>query len=249
MSFWDHLDELRYCLFRSLVSVGVFGIVGLCFKNLIFDSFVLWPTRPDFFLYKWTGMDVDLDLINIEVTAQFFIHLKISLALGVVVAFPYIIWQIWKFIVPALYENEKKAISKAFMLASGLFYMGVAIGYCFILPVCLNFFMGYTVSDAVQNTISLNSYISLFISMVLLIGIVFEFPTVILALSNLGIIGKATLKKYRKHAFVVILVLSAFITPSDPVSMLVLAAPLYLLYECSILLCKKNDKSTETIEQ
>lgn len=246
MSFWDHLEELRFTLWRSVVAVGIFSLVGLCFKSLIFDGFVLPPTRPDFFLYRLTGLDVNMELINIDVTAQFFIHLKISLALGLVAAFPYIIWQVWKFIAPALYDNEKKAIGGAFLLASGLFYLGVAVGYCFILPVCLNFFMGYTVSDAVANTISLNSYISLFTSMVLLIGLVFEFPTIILALSSLGVVRRKTLRRYRKHAFMVMLVVSALITPSDPVSMLVLSAPLYLLYEISILLCKNNDSPVTT---
>lgn len=189
-------------------------------------------------------MDVDMELINIDVTAQFFIHLKMAVALGFVVAFPYIIWQIWCFIVPALYEDEKKEIGKAFLLASILFYLGVAVGYCFVLPVCLNFFMGYSVSETVNNTIALGSYIALFTSMVLLIGLVFEFPTVIMALSRLGIVGKELLRKYRRHAFMVILILSALITPSDPVSMLVLSLPLYLLYEFSILLCRKNNTSS-----
>lgn len=245
MSFWEHLDELRGTLFRSVLAVFILSIPGLALKNILFDGLVLAPTRSDFFMYRWTGIDMSVDLINIEVTAQFFIHLKLSLALGVVLAFPFIIWQIWKFIAPALYDNEKKAVSKAFLLASVLFYVGVLVGYCAVLPVCLNFFMGYTVSDAVANTISLNSYISLFISMVLLIGIVFEFPTVILALSNLGVLGRKTLRKYRKHAFMVILIVAAFITPSDPVSMLVLSAPLYLLYEGSILLCKDNSTKVE----
>lgn len=240
MSFWDHLEELRGSLFRSVLAVFLLSIPGLAARGLLFDGIVLYPTRPDFFVYRWIGLDMNVDLINIEVTAQFFIHLKLSIALGLVLAFPYLVWQIWRFVAPALYPNEKSAVGKAFLLASGLFYLGVMVGYCIILPVCLNFFMGYSISDVVTNTISLNSYISLFISMVLLIGIVFEFPTVILALSSLGIIGRSTLRKYRKHAFVAILILSALITPSDPVSMFVLAAPLYLLYEGSIMLCRKD---------
>ena len=122
--------------------------------------------------------------------------------------------------------------------------MGVAVGYCFVLPVCLNFFMGYSVSETVSNTIALGSYIALLSSMVLLIGLVFEFPTVIMALSRLGIVGKELLRKYRRHAFMIILILSALITPSDPVSMLVLSIPLYLLYEFSILLCRKYNTSS-----
>lgn len=245
MSFWDHLEELRGTVFRSVLAIIVLSIPGIAMKNILFDGIVLAPTRPEFFIYRWTGIDMSVDLINIEVTAQFFVHLKLSIALGLVLSFPFIIWEIWKFVSPALYENEKRSVKKAFSLASMLFYAGVMVGYCIVLPVCLNFFMGYTVSDAVQNTISLNSYISLFISMVILIGIVFEFPTVILALSSMGILGRSTLRKYRKHAFLSILVVAAFITPSDPVSMFVLSVPLYLLYEGSILLCKEKKEIIE----
>lgn len=244
MSFWDHLEELRFCVLRSLAAVGIFSLIGFIFKGPLFDGIVLSPTRPDFFLYRWTGLQVDMELINIDVTAQFFIHLKMAVALGFVAAFPFIVWQIWSFIAPALYDNERKAIGNAFKLGSVLFYLGVVVGYCFVLPVCLNFFMGYQVSDAVSNTISLSSYISLFTSMVLLIGLVFEFPTVIMALSRLGMVGRESLRKYRRHAFMVILILSALITPSDPVSMFVLSVPLYLLYEFSILLCRKNNTSS-----
>ena len=244
MSFWDHLEELRFCVLRSLAAVGIFSIIAFILKGPVFDGIVLWPTKPDFFLYRWTGLQVDMELINIDVTAQFFIHLKMAVALGFVAAFPFIVWQIWSFIAPALYDNERKAIGNAFKLGSVLFYLGVVVGYCFVLPVCLNFFMGYSVSETVNNTIALGSYIALFTSMVLLIGLVFEFPTVIMALSRLGIVGKELLRKYRRHAFMVSLILSALITPSDPVSMLVLSLPLYLLYEFSILLCRKNNTSS-----
>ena len=126
-------------------------------------------------------------------------------------------------------------------MSSFLFYLGVAVGYFVVLPVCLMFFMNYTVSDSVENTISLQSYISMFVSMVFLIGLIFEFPTVIMILSNLGVIHREDLKKYRRHAIIVVLALAALITPSDPFSMFVLAIPLYGLYEFSILICKPNE--------
>ena len=129
---------------------------------------------------------------------------------------------------------------KGFLLSSGLFYLGVAVGYFVVLPVCLMFFMNYTVSEAIANTITLGSYMSLFTSMVFLIGLLFEFPTIILVLSSLGVVHRAQLRKLRKHAFIAVLILSALITPSDPFSMFVLAVPLYGLYELSILLCKKD---------
>jgi len=238
MSFWDHLEALRGTLFRSVLSVLIVSIAFLCIPHQLFQV-VLWPSRPDFILYRLAGIDFSMELINVEVSAQFFVHLKMSVLCGVLVAFPYIIYEIWRFIKPALYEKEEKAASRAFSFSSILFYLGVAVGYFIVLPVCLVFFMNYTVSDAVANTITLNSYISLFTSMVFLIGLLFEFPTVIMVLSGLGIVGKSDLRKGRKYAFVIILILAAFITPSDPFSMFVLSIPLYALYELSILVCRK----------
>ena len=240
MSFWDHLDVLRGTLIRSVVSIVLVSAIFLAIPERLFKA-VLWPTTSDFILYKWLGLDFKMSLINIEVSAQFFVHLKVSVIMAAIVAFPYIIYEIWKFIAPALYENEKKAVSKAFGMSSFLFYLGVAVGYFIVLPVCLVFFMNYTVSDTVENTISLSSYISLFTSMVFLIGLLFEFPTVVMVLSHLGLLTRKQLRGFRKSAFVVILILAALITPSDPFSMFVLSVPLYALYEFSILMCKKDD--------
>jgi sec-independent protein translocase protein TatC len=244
MSFWDHLEVLRGTLFRSVLAVVLLSVGFLFIPEHLFRA-VLYPTTADFPLYRWLHLDFRMQLVNIEVTAQFFVHLKMAVLCGVVLAFPYLIWEIWRFIAPALYEQEKKAVRTAFGLSSGLFYLGVAVGYLLVLPVCLMFFMNYSVSETVQNTISLSSYISLFTSMVFLVGLIFEFPTVILVLSSLGLVGKDTLRKYRKHAFVVILLLAAFITPSDPVSMFVLAVPLYGLYEFSILVCRDHHDSDQ----
>ena len=240
MSFWDHLEVLRGTLFRSVLAILLVSVFFLAIPERLFKA-VLWPTTPDFILYKWLGLDFSMSLINIEVSAQFFVHLKVSVLMAIVVAFPYIIYEIWKFVAPALYDNEKKAVRKAFGMSSFLFYLGVAVGYFIVLPVCLMFFMNYTVSDAVENTISLSSYISLFTSMVFLIGLLFEFPTVVLVLSHLGLLTRKQLRGFRKSAFVVILILAALITPSDPFSMFVLSIPLYGLYEFSILVCKKDD--------
>ena len=240
MSFWDHLDVLRGTLIRSVLAIVLVSAVFMAMPERLFKA-VLWPTTSDFILFKWLGLDFSMTLINIEVSAQFFVHLKVSVIMGAIVAFPYVIFEIWKFIAPALYENEKKAVSKAFGMSSFLFYLGVAVGYFIVLPVCLMFFMNYTVSDTVQNTISLSSYISLFTSMVFLIGLLFEFPTVVLVLSHLGLLTRKQLRGFRKSAFVVILILAALITPSDPFSMFVLSIPLYCLYEFSILMCKKDD--------
>lgn len=240
MSFWDHLDVLRGTLFRSAGAILLLSVVFMAIPHRLFEV-VLWPSTPDFVLYRWLGLDFGMSLINIDISAQFFVHLKMSVLAGAILAFPYVIYEVWRFIAPALYEKEKKAVRKAFGLSSFLFYLGVLVGYFVVLPVCLMFFMNYTVSDSVQNTISLNSYISLFTSMVFLIGILFEFPTVVLVLSSIGVLTRKQLRKSRKYAFVVILVLSALITPSDPFSMFVLSVPLYGLYEFSILMCKRDD--------
>lgn len=238
MSFWDHLDVLRGTLIRSLVALVVACIPGLCLRTLLFDGIILAPTRPDFPVYRLLGWKMQMQLINVEVSAQFFVHLRCALIAGLVLAFPYIVFELWRFVAPALYAHEKKAVKKAFGLSSLLFYTGILVGYFVVLPACLQFFMNYTVSDTVSNTITIGSYISLFGSMVLLIGIAFEFPVVILILSSLGVVSKAGLRKSRAYALIGIMTLSALITPSDPVSMLVLTAPLYLLYEISILLCR-----------
>ena len=240
MSFWDHLDVLRGTLFRSALSVLLVSIVMFCFKNFLFEKIILAPSRPDFFLYKILGGNVSMQLINTEVSAQFFVHLKVSFICGFVIAFPYIIYEIWKFIAPALYDNEMRSVRKAFLGSALLFYAGVATGFCLIFPVTLSFFQGYTVSDTIANTVTLNSYISMFSSMVILFGIVFEFPVLIAILSNMGIVTKDTLKKYRKYAFVGVLIVAAIITPADPFSMMIAAAPLYLIYELSVFVCVRK---------
>ena len=250
MSFWDHLEELRGTIIRSALAVVVVSVAGLIFKDFLFDVIILGPTRSDFVVYRMLGWAFSMNLINVEISAQFFVHLKAALGVGLVASFPYIIWEIWRFVKPALYDREIGPVRGAFALASLLFYCGVLVGYFFVLPVCLQFFMNYSVSDTVVNSITLNSYMSMFISMVLVIGIVFEFPTVIAVLSRLGAVNRGMLRKGRKYAFVTILVLAAIITPSDPFSMLVLALPLYLLYEFSILLCarEEDDAQEDTVQ-
>ena len=237
MSFWDHIEELRGTLLRSILAIVSVSVVFLCFPKQIFKA-VLWPTEPDFLLYRLPGVDFSMDLINIDLSAQFFVYLKVSVLCGLVLAFPFVIWEIWKFVSPALYDSEKKPVRKAFLLSSGLFYLGVAVGYFVVLPVCLMFFVNFSLSDVIVNTISLGSYMSLFTSMVFLIGILFEFPTVIMALSAIGVIDRGMLRKGRKFAIVIVMVISALITPSDPFSMFVLSLPLYGLYEFSILMCR-----------
>ncbi len=246
MTFWDHLEDLRVCIFRMLGVYIVAVIVLFFFKGFLFDDLILAPSRPDFFLYRLLGADFSMSLVNIEVAAQFLIHIKITLICALIVTFPILIYELWRFVMPALYDNEKKAVRGAFAFASLLFYTGVVVGYSVVFPLMLNFFSGYQVSPDIPNTFSLTSYISLFTSLVLTFGIVFEFPTVIAVLSSLGIVTKETLSSFRKHAICAVLILAAVITPSgDPFSLMVVSVPLYLLYEFSILICRKGSKTIE----
>jgi sec-independent protein translocase protein TatC len=248
MTFWDHLEDLRTSLFKVLAAYAAAVVALFFFKGFIFEDIILAPSKPDFFLYRILGADFSITLVNIEVAAQFLIHMKVTLICALILTFPYLIFKVWQFIVPALYENEKKAVRGAFAFSSVLFYIGLAVGYFVIFPLMLNFFAGYQVSATVENTFSLTSYISLLTSMVLTFGIVFEFPTVVAALSAMGVVTRENLRGLRKYAFCITLVLSAIITPSgDPFSMLVTALPLYLLYEFSILICRSG-KREQTIE-
>ena len=242
MSFWDHLEDLRKSIIHVVLALVGTTVVLFLFKNLLFDGIILAPTHEEFWFYRLLGMDFSLSLVNLEVAAQFMIHMKVTFLLGLVVSFPYLIYEIWKFIAPALYDNEKKAVKGAFALSSGLFYLGVAVGYLIIFPVMLYFFANYQVSADIPNTFSLSSYISLLISTVLAFGIVFEFPTVIALLSALGIVTKEMLRGFRKHAVCVVLILAAIITPTgDPFSLLVCSIPIYILYELSILMCRSQN--------
>ena len=245
MTFWEHLDELRKVLFRSAIVIFVLMIVVFLNKSFVFDKIILAPANEDFFLYKYLpGFEgFNLDLINIELSAQFFTHISVSMALATILAVPFILYQFWSFVKPALYENERKAVRKAFGFASILFFIGVVVGYFFVSPLTVRFLGSYQVSAAVVNSISLKSYISMFTQLILIMGIVFEMPALALILAKLGIISASLLRKYRKHAFVILLIASAIITPSgDAFTLMVVAAPLYMLYEFSILICRGINK-------
>ena len=240
MSFWDHLEDLRKCIIRVVLALVGAPVVLFLLKNFLFDSLVLAPTGNDFWFYRLIGVDFSLPLVNLEVAAQFMIHVKVTCLCALILVFPYLIYEVWKFIAPALYNNEKRAVRGAFTFASVLFYVGVAVSYLVIFPVMLYFFANYQVSTDVPNTFSLASYISLMTSTVLAFGLVFEFPTVIAVLSAMGVVTRDTLRRYRRHAACVVLILAAIITPTgDPFSLMVCSVPLYMLYELSIFICKK----------
>jgi len=241
MTFWDHLEDLRGGIFRMLMVFGIVTVTLFFFKGFLFENIILAPSRTDFYLYQLLGADFSMSLINIEVAAQFFVHMKVTFIVALILTFPYFIYEIWRFVRPALYANEKNAVRGAFLFSSVLFYIGVAVGYMLLFPLMLNFFAGYQVSPDVPNTFSLSSYISLLTSTVLTFGIVFEFPTVVAALSGLGILTKDSLRGFRRYALLIVVILAAVITPSgDPFSLMVVSVPLYILYEFSIFICKKS---------
>lgn len=249
MSFWDHLEDLRKSMIRVVLALVGTTVFLFIFKNLLFDGIVLAPATGKSLFFRLIGVDFSLPLVNLEVAAQFMIHMKVTFLAALVVVFPYIIYEIWRFISPALYDKEIKAVRGAFTFASGLFYLGVAVGYMIIFPVMLYFFANYQVSSDVPNTFSLSSYISLLVSTVLVFGLVFEFPTVIAVLSGLGIVTKQSLRSFRKYAFCVVLILAAVITPTgDPFSLMVCALPVYLLYEFGILISKNESNDAQISE-
>ena len=254
MTFWEHLDELRKVLFRSAIVIATLMAAIFMCKGFVFDTVVFGPISSDFVLYRLIdkvlllmGMpalpEFKLSLINIDLSAQFFIHISTTFYLSLVLSTPFIIYQLWSFVKPALYEHEKRAAKGAFAFAGILFLMGVLVGYYLIFPLTLRFLGTYQVSAEVANQISLQSYISMFTWLILIMGVVFEMPSLALILSKIGILTKDFLKKYRRHAFVLMLVVAAFITPSgDPFTLMAVGLPLYGLYELSILVCRDIDK-------
>ncbi|MDR0421046.1 MAG: twin-arginine translocase subunit TatC [Prevotellaceae bacterium] len=253
MTFWDHLEALRRMLFRVIIIIVVFMIVVFFSKDFIFGSVIFSPSSSDFCLYRWLcqlGEKLNMpefcpspfkiEIININLSAQFFTHMSTSFWLGLILAFPYFLYEIWRFVCPALYKKERRYIRIAFGFGGILFFMGVMLGYFVVFPLTLKFLGTYQVTEAVVNQISLHSYISTFTSLILIMGIVFEIPMVALVLSKLGVIRRQFLRKYRKYAIVCSLILSAIITPSgDAFTMMMVACPLILLYEFSILVVKK----------
>ena len=262
MTFWEHFDELRAVLFRSAAVVVVLMVVVFCFKSFVFDTIIFSPRTSEFIIYRWLNQLSDLkpwlsalriesfqiELINIEMSAQFFTHMSVSFWLGFVVSIPFILYQLWTFVRPALYPKEKKSIVVSFFFCSILFFTGIVVGYFMVFPLTIKFLGTYQVSDWVENQISLQSYISMFTWLILVMGLVFEMPVLIHLLSRFGIVTKKFLRKYRRHAVIVLLILAAAITPSgDAFTMTMVAMPLYLLYEFSILVCR-NQKSAEETE-
>ena len=252
LSFWEHLEEFRRMLFRVIILLAVLVVGVFLFKTFIFDTIILAPSSSNFIFFRWICSlsenisfvnlcvePYELKFISINLSEQFMIHLSTSFWIALVLGFPYIIWELWRFVAPALYPKEQKSVKMAFIFSSLLFYTGAVVAYFMIFPFAVQFLGNYQVSEMVENNITLRSYISTLTSLVLAMGVVFELPILVHILSRIGIINRAFLRKYRRHAIVILLCLAAIITPADLFSMILAAIPLYLLYEVSILTCKK----------
>jgi len=256
MSFFGHLEALRWHLLRSAAAILVITIFAFIYYDNIFDGIIMAPTRVDFWTYRMMCKMGDafhslipaLDakgfcvqsinfpkLINTDLAGQFNLQLNSSIMIGLIIGVPYLVYEIWKFIKPALHDKERKAASGFVFYSSFLFMLGVLFGYYIVTPLSIRFFANYKVSDAIVNMFSTDSFISSETMLILLAGIVFQLPIIVYILSSLGILTPAFMRKTRRHAVVLILVLAAIITPSpDALTMLVVAMPLYLLYEFSI---------------
>jgi sec-independent protein translocase protein TatC len=257
MSFFDHLEELRWRFLRSLIAVVVLALVAFNYKEIIFDMILLGPKNPDFWTYKALcflsakfNLDKDLcvekinfTLQNLEMAGQFLKHLSISIITGFILAFPYIFWEFWGFIKPALSPKELKYTNGIIFYVTILFAMGVLFGYFVVTPLSVVFLGSYTLSEQISNQISLNSYISLVTTLSLAVGAVFELPIVVYFLSKIGLVTPGFMRQYRKHAYIFILILAGFITPSpDVTTQMMVTFPMILLYEVSIMISRRVEK-------
>ncbi len=258
MSFLDHLEVMRWHLLRSILAIVIMALVAFVFKEIVFDKIILAPKEPNFPTNRWLCQLGDIlglkricinqdpfSLQTVKMAEQFSMHIMVSLIAGIVVAFPYIFFEFWRFIIPALYEKEKQNASGAVFYTSLLFILGVAFGYYIISPLSVNFLGNYKVSESVISAPTLRSYVSTVTSVVLASGIVFQLPIVIYFLSKVGLVTPDFLKKYRRHSLILIVTLSAIITPPDVFSQVLVALPLMILYEIGISISKRIMREQE----
>ncbi|MFH1161127.1 MAG: twin-arginine translocase subunit TatC [bacterium] len=250
MTFWEHLDALRSVLIWSLVAIAVCGTVAFIFKDILFDHILLAPKEKSFITYRLLcrlaetvsvpSLCIDpssFQIININLAGQFMSHMTISLVAGLILAMPFVVWQFWRFIKPGLTDREIQYTRGSVATISLLFLSGILFSYFIVVPLMINFLGGYQVSETVTNQIALSSYTGSVTMMTLLMGLLFELPIVIIFLTKAGILTPSFLKKYRKHTLVAILIIAGVITPSpDIFSMLIVAIPLYGLFEVSLIL-------------
>jgi sec-independent protein translocase protein TatC len=266
MSFLDHLEVLRWHLIRSSVAILSLATIAFIFKEFIFDTILLAPTKLDFYTYQTmcdiskfftkNGICIDdlpFTLQSLAMSEQFSIHIWVSITAGIIVAFPYILWEIWRFISPGLYKKERKHAVGFIVVSSFLFFVGVLFGYYVITPLSVNFLGNYSVSELVERNFKIGSYISIVKTSVLAAGLMFELPVIIFFLTKMGLVTPDFLRTYRKHAIVIVLILAAVITPPDVISQIIVTIPIVFLYEISILIArivyKKEEEKTKSLKK
>jgi len=249
MSFLDHLEELRWHLIRALLAIVIFAVAAFLAKDFVWKTLILGPSRPDFITFRALcalaerinsqGLCIDeLPFIiqSRKMTGQFAMHITSSVVLGLIFAFPYVFWEIWRFISPGLYKKERLHARGAVFWVSLLFLIGVNFGYFIIAPLSINFLSNYHVDPSIRNEFDITSYVSTVIMLILACAFVFQLPVVVYFLSKIGFVSPKLMRRFRKHAIVVILILGALLTPPDPISQILIAIPLLGLYEISIFI-------------
>lgn len=260
MSFWDHLEAFRWMLIRIIGAMAVFVLGGFAFIPWLFQHVVMAPSKPDFFLYRWMKtaagwvsvvpddllQPFHVDIININLSSQFFLHMSLSVWVALLLAFPYIVFEVWRFVCPALYKNEQRGVRFVFVFGTVMFFMGCCVGYSVVFPLTLRFLYSYQISPEITNQLSLDSYMNNFLMLTFMMGIIFELPLVCMGISKIGLLNRSFFSRYRRHAVVALLVLAAFITPSaDPFTLMSVFIPLYVLWELSAFLVKPAPKVEE----
>ncbi len=251
MGFLDHLNELRWRILRSAIAVMFFSVLAFIYKDIMFDMILFAPNEPSFItnhLFCLIGIKFNvsdlcinsspLKLINTNISGQFSLHMMVSFISGIVISMPYILFELWQFVKPALRQNEKKYTKGVVFWASTLFISGILFGYYIVTPLSINFLGTYYVSDKIENLVNVSSYISTVTSIVLIDGLVFQLPLIIYFFTKIGLITADFLRKYRRHAILVILIIGAIITPPDVFSQILVSIPLYLLFEVSIFVSR-----------
>jgi len=249
MSFLDHLEELRWHLIRAIASVAVFTVIAFLSKSFVFGTVIFGPKETDFVTYRLLcelSEMVSSDALCIDelpfivqsrkMTGQFSMHILSSIVIGLICAFPYAFWEIWRFVKPGLYTNEQQVTRGATFFVTLLFMIGVFFGYFILSPLAINFLTTYQVDPSVANEIDITSYVSTLAMLVLACGLMFQLPMVVYFLSKVGLVNPQIMREYRKHALIVILVVSAIITPPDPITQIFVSLPIFLLYQMSIFI-------------
>ena len=240
MSFFEHIEVLRWHIVRSLAAIFIVAIVAFLFPEFIFETVLKGPMNPNFWTYEaicslsetLCFRPTPFDLITRELGEQFIVHLKSSFFIGIIVAFPYLVWELWRFIKPGLYDGEQKAARGLVLICGLLFLTGVLFGYFVIAPFAVSFLSSYNVGAI--NAPTLSSYVNYMTMFTLPPGLVFELPIVMYFLSKAGVVTPEFLKKYRRHSFIIILILASIVTPPDIITQFLISLPLYILYEVSI---------------